>query len=223
MSDTIQAIRGLLNLPRLSKFYAEASLDDGRVVVTEAESMAIGVEVKVMNDAGEAADLDDGTYTLEDGTKLTIAEGRIASLGEEEVAEEAAEEVVEEEMEVEIEVELEDKEDEMASALKAELGDDVDDAMMNRILQAVSKLYDKKEEEMSEQTVEQTENFAAELNSFAKEVSQVLDVILARLDRLETEPASEGVQVTPTEMSQQVPSNPRNAQERAWLIMNSYK
>ena len=221
MSDTIQAIRGLLNLPRLSKFYAEANLDDGRVVVTEADAMAIGVEVKVMNDAGEAADLDDGTYTLEDGTKLTIAEGRIAALGDEEEAPVEAEEVVEEEMEVEVELEEAD-EDEMAAALRAELGD-VDDEMMARILAAVKKMYEEKEEEMSAEVVDQTENFASELSVFAKEVSQVFDVVLARLDRLENAPASEGVQVTPTELSRQDLPNPKSAQERAWLIMNQYK
>lgn len=221
MSDTIQAIRGLLNLPRLSKFYAEANLDDGRVVVTEADAMAIGVEVKVMNDAGEAADLDDGTYTLEDGTKLTIADGRIAALGDEEEAPVEAEEVVEEEMEVEVELE-EDDEDEMEAALRAELGD-VDDEMMARILAAVKKMYDHKEEEMSAEVVDQTENFATELSVFAKEVSQVFDVVLARLDRLENAPASDGVQVTPTELSTQDLPNPKSAQERAWLIMNQYK
>ena len=62
MSKTIDKIRGLLNLPNLTKFYAEARLDDGRLVVTEAESMAIGVEVSVMSDEGNADVLEDGSY-----------------------------------------------------------------------------------------------------------------------------------------------------------------
>ena len=82
MSKTIDKIRGLLNLPNLTKFYAEARLDDGRLVVTEAESMAVGVEISVMSDEGNADFLDDGTYALEDGTVLVVAEGRITQLGE---------------------------------------------------------------------------------------------------------------------------------------------
>ena len=66
MSKTIDKIRGLLNLPNLTKFYAEARLDDGRLVVTEAESMAIGVEVSVMSDEGNADVLEDGSYAVAD-------------------------------------------------------------------------------------------------------------------------------------------------------------
>ena len=97
MSKTIDKIRGLLNLPNLTKFYAEARLDDGRLVVTEAEAMAVGVEISVMSDEGNADYLDDGTYALEDGTVLVVADGRIVQLGEEEPEAEA---------EVEVEVEM---------------------------------------------------------------------------------------------------------------------
>ena len=86
MSKTIDKIRGLLNLPNLTKFYAEARLDDGRLVVTEAESMAIGVEVSVMSDEGNADVLEDGSYALEDGTALVVLDGRISQLGEDEPA-----------------------------------------------------------------------------------------------------------------------------------------
>ena len=88
---TIDKIRELLKMSVARKFYAEARLDDGRLVVTEADAMAIGVEVFVMNEEGQAEPLVDGEYTLEDGTKLLIAEGRIGQLGEE-VAAEAQEE-----------------------------------------------------------------------------------------------------------------------------------
>ena len=105
MSKTIDKIRGLLNLPNLTKFYAEARLDDGRLVVTEAEAMAVGVEVSVMSDEGNADSLEDGTYALEDGTVLIVLDGRITQLGEEEPAAEAEEEI-------EVEVELAEGDDE---------------------------------------------------------------------------------------------------------------
>ena len=83
--NTVQKIRKALGLPQ-TKLYAEASLDDGRVVVTEAESMDVGVEVRILDDSGEASLLDAGTYTLEDGTKIVVNEdSRLASLGDDEV------------------------------------------------------------------------------------------------------------------------------------------
>ena len=54
---------------------AEATLQGGQVIQTEAEEWAIGVPVFVVNDEGEQIPLPDGEYTLEDGTVFTVAEG----------------------------------------------------------------------------------------------------------------------------------------------------
>ena len=222
MSDTINAIRGLLNLPRLHKFYAEAKLDDGRLIVTEAESMAIGVEIKVMNDAGEAADLEDGTYTLEDGTKISITEGRISELGgaEAEAPVEAQEE----------EVAMAEHEEDKMKALKEELQDVVDEATMNRILEKVEEMM-KPEEEMEDEEKEMQEDekvemahaFAEELKAFSDEVSQVFDVVLARIERLENAPASEGVSVSPTNFSREAEPKAINPRNRARQIIEAFK
>lgn len=57
---------------------AEATLEGGQVIQTDAEEWAIGVAVFVVNDEGETIPLPDGDYTLEDGTKFVVSEGMIA-------------------------------------------------------------------------------------------------------------------------------------------------
>jgi hypothetical protein len=102
MKDTLEKIKTLLSIDNKEskevKMYAEMILDDGRVVATEDEQFMIGSEVFVVNDDGEASPLSAGSYTMEDGAKLTIDdEGKILDMGEEKEAEdvEASEEVEE--------------------------------------------------------------------------------------------------------------------------------
>jgi hypothetical protein len=76
---------------------AEATLDSGQVISTEAEQWAVGVPVFVINEEGEQIPLPDGEYKLEDGTVFTVAEGMVAEwtapaeapAAEEELSEEA--------------------------------------------------------------------------------------------------------------------------------------
>ena len=80
------------------KMYAELKLDDGRVVATEDEQFMIGSEVYVISDSGESSPLSAGTYSMEDGAKITIDDdSKILDLGEEKEAEDV-EEASEEEM-----------------------------------------------------------------------------------------------------------------------------
>jgi hypothetical protein len=57
---------------------AEATLDSGQVIATDAENWAVGVPVFVVNEEGEQIPLPDGEYKLEDGTVFTVAEGLVA-------------------------------------------------------------------------------------------------------------------------------------------------
>ena len=57
---------------------AEATLDSGQVISTDAENWAVGVPVFVVNEEGEQIPLPDGEYKLEDGTVFTVAEGMVA-------------------------------------------------------------------------------------------------------------------------------------------------
>ena len=109
MKETLEKIKTLLSIDNKEskevKMYAEMILDDGRVVATEDEQFMIGSEVFVVNDDGEASPLAAGSYTMEDGAKLTIDDnGKILDMGEEKEAEdvEASEEV--EEMQEEADV-----------------------------------------------------------------------------------------------------------------------
>jgi hypothetical protein len=174
MSKTIDKIRGLLNLPNLTKFYAEARLDDGRLVVTEAEAMAIGVEVSVMSDEGNADSLEDGSYLLEDGTALVVLDGRINQLGEEEPAEE----------EVEVEVEL-------AEGDEANLPDW--SALEKRIQNLEDAVANLKGEDMKDD-----EEVSEELSILSSEINAAFEHVMERLSAMENEPASQGVNHSPS-------------------------
>ena len=102
--SSIKKIQELLKFSKKKtykiKMYAEAILDDARVIATDSDAFDMGAEVYVINDAGEVESLAEGIYTLEDGTKIRIdADSRVAGYGEEE-EEVVEEEVVEEELAV---------------------------------------------------------------------------------------------------------------------------
>ena len=93
MKETLEKIKTLLSIDnkeesKAVKMYAEMILDDGRVVATEDEQFMIGSEVFVVNDDGEASPLSAGSYTMDDGAKITVDDnGKILDLGEEKEAE----------------------------------------------------------------------------------------------------------------------------------------
>ena len=202
MSKTIDKIRGLLNLPNLTKFYAEARLDDGRLVVTEAESMAIGVEVSVMSDEGNADVLEDGSYVLEDGTALVVLDGRINQLGEEEPA-------AEEEIEVEVE---------MAEGDEADVQDWA--GMEKRIQNLEDAIASLKGEALSEDTVSE------EMSEFSSEVNSAFEHILERLSAMENEPATSGVSHSPNKTKNQSVSQEEfssmKTSDRAHAIISNF-
>ena len=84
------------------KMYAEMKLEDGRILATEDEQFMIGSKVFAIGDDGEANPLEAGSYTMENGNKMTIGDSsEILDLGEEKEAEdvEASEEELSEEVE----------------------------------------------------------------------------------------------------------------------------
>ena len=101
MMDTLIEIKNLLLGKR--KLYAEAKLEDGQMIVTEAEEFAAGVEVKTIDEEGNPTDLKDGKYTTLAGVELEVYDGVLTEYdGEvkatEDKAEAEAEEVKKQEM-----------------------------------------------------------------------------------------------------------------------------
>ena len=72
-----------LNLKAEEVKFAEATLEDGTVIYTDAEAWEAGVNVYILNEEGEKIPVPVGEYTLEDGRKVIIVEdGILDSLAE---------------------------------------------------------------------------------------------------------------------------------------------
>lgn len=82
----------------------QAKLEDGTIVVSEADALAEGVDVSVLAEDGSILPMPIGEYRTEDSLAFTVeVEGIIASVSQEEAPEE--EEIVEEAPEEEAELE----------------------------------------------------------------------------------------------------------------------
>ena len=196
--NTLQKIREIMGLPK-TNLYAEVKIDDGRVLVTEADAFEPGVDVRVIDDSGSTVVLDAGTYTLEDGRKVIVnAESRMDSFVDEEV---------EEEIEVEVEMEtipeaeeegyrdgIDDEKEDDREKLKTALEevDGLTETQVEAIVAVAEKIYDVAEQ-VVEDIVEEAEMTALLEEAFTS--------ISKRLEALENVPAESGVNVSPTNLS----------------------
>jgi len=202
--NTIQKIREIMGLPK-TNLYAEVKIDDGRVLVTEADAFEPGVDVRVIDDSGSTVELDAGTYTLEDGRKVIVNEdSRMESF-----------EVEEEEIEVEVELETipeaeeegyrdgidDEKEDvredmdyDKVRDVLADRFPDLDESVRDAIAQVVSDIYAPEVEVELEAEVEVKEDLSELLEEAFASISK-------RLEALENVPAESGVNVSPTNLS----------------------
>ena len=182
--SSIKKIKELLKLSKKKTYkinmYAEAILDDARVIATDAEKFDIGAEVYVINDAGEVESLAQGIYTLDDGSKIRIdAESRVAGFGEEEV--------VEEEVVVE----------EMAEESKAE---DTDwaktfEEMKDRVAELEKAVFGDKAAEETEELSKETTDLSTDVMG---EIITRLNSIEEKFSGLENESSNDGVNVSPS-------------------------
>jgi outer membrane biosynthesis protein TonB len=205
--------------------YAEARLNDGRVIATEAEQFSAGASVRVLSEDGEAAPLEAGTYELSDGGEVTVdAESNVVEMMEED----------EEKTEA---AEHEEEKDEMA-AVKAALVDHfqiseevaeqivevVKDAMVPKEVEAEE--HEDKEEEMEE---EEKEEMSVEMSSHVQdlthEMAVALEAINKRLEKLEEAPAAQPDRVLPKQEFNAVPKTDSRSSsfDNAYNIINSFK
>ena len=174
------------------KFYAEMKLDDGRVVATEDEQFMIGSKVFAIGDDGEASALEAGSYTMENGNKLTIGDSsEILDLGEEKEAEDV------EASEEELSEEVESKEEELAEESEAE---DTDwaktfEEIKDRVAELEKAVFGEKAEE---ETKEDSEEDKTEMsNEVIGELMTQIEELKSKIVELSGEPATEGIKYNP--------------------------
>ena len=183
---------------------AEAALDNGTVVYTDAEAFAEGVEAYIINDEGEKIPLPPGDYALEDGRTLVIGEGGVvSSIGEPEA------EVEEVEASEEVEVEIE-AEEEPGYVTKAEV-----EEMIKAALESI-----KEKEEMSVNP-EAPKEAKEEEEEVVDEVAVELAAVKAQLEDMKKQAAEAGLKhKAPTVKREPLNLKNLSTQERVAAIHN---
>ena len=186
------------------KMYAEMKLEDGRILATEDEQFMIGSKVFAIGDDGEATPLEAGSYTMENGNKMTIGESsEILDLGEDREAEdvEASEEELSEEAPEENKEEFdepgetpaekadwaktyEELKDRVAELEKTVFGDS-----------AAESTEELSEEENSEPSKEEDKTEMS--NEIIGELMTQIEELKSKIVELSDEPASEGIEYNP--------------------------
>ncbi len=234
---TIEKIKKLLlskNESKEVKMYAEMILDDGRVLATEDEQFMIGSKVMVIGDDGETSPLEAGSYTMQDGAKITVdEESKILDLGEEKEAEEVENEEEKEEMEEKKkDEEMEEiDEEKLSKAIFENTPDKVGKDKAKEMAKKVKQMYEEEKEEMSqevEKVVEDKEEVKDEemvemskdmIFSLVEEVEELKSQIV----ELEKQPGSEGFTHSPESntKSQKVDLAKMTAKQRAVYYINN--
>ena len=209
------------------KMYAEMKLDDGRVVATEDEQFMIGSKVFAISDDGEASALEAGSYTMENGNKLTIGENSdILDLGEEKEAEdvEASEEELSEE------VAEESKEEELAE--EADVADwkgmeirikNLEDAVADLKADKEEASAELSKEESEEETEEESEDKTEMSSEVIGELMTQIEELKGKIVELSGEPAAEGISYNPEgqNFSATVDLKKLSTKERAAYYINN--
>jgi hypothetical protein len=193
---------------------AEATLENGTVIYTDAEQFAEGVEAYIINDEGENIPLPPGDYTLADGGVIVVGDGGVVtSVGEatEEVVEEveASEEVSESTEEVEASEETEEvqAEETPSYVTKAEV-----EEMIAAAFEALNK--DDKEE-MSADTPEPKKEEDA--------VAVELAAVKAELEAIQKQAAEAGLKhQAPTTKREPLDLKNLSTQERVSALLQNF-
>lgn len=225
--SSLKKIKELLKFSKKKTYkinmYAEAVLDDARVIATDSESFEIGAEVYVINDEGAVESLSEGIYKMQDGSEIRIdADSKVAGIGdEEEVVEE--EEVIEEEL-------AEHEEDEMSKKFYDKFEEVASEELAKKMIDFIKEEMAKHKEEMSEEIeeekVEETKEEEVELEK-TEMSSDLIGEMLTRLNAIESkmtalseEPASEGLSVTPKVDANEVNLSKLSVKDRVAYYVN---
>ena len=188
------------------KFYAEMKLDDGRIIATEDEQFMIGSKVFAVGDDGEAEALSAGSYTMENGNKMTIGDSsEILDLGEEKEAEdveaseeELSEEVVEESKEEELAEEADVADWKGMEIRIKNLEDAVADLKADKVEASAELSKEESVEETNEEVKEDSEEEKTEMsNEVIGELMTQIEELKSKIVELSGEPGAEGIEYNP--------------------------
>ena len=208
-----EAVRSVVEAER-QDLYAEARLNDGRVVATEAEAFSAGAPVRVLSEDGDAAPLEAGSYELSDGGTLNVdADSKVVEMEEEEKKDEM----------------MDDEKDEMAAVkaalvdkfqispeVAAEIVEVVKEAMAPAEVEAAE--HEEKEEMQEEKPVE----MSSHLQDLTHEMAIALEAINTRLAKLEEAPAASPDRVLPkAEFKKETNPNLKGV-DRAFNIISNF-
>ena len=204
------------------KFYAEMKLDDGRIIATEDEQFMIGSKVFAVGDEGaEAEALTAGTYTMENGNKLTIGDkSEILDLGEEE---ESVEEESKEEVEASAELSEETNEEETELAEEADVADWKGmEIRIKNLEDAVADLKADKVEASAEELSEEEDKTEMSSEVMGELMTQI-EELKGKIVELSGEPATEGLKYNPegTHFNSTIDLAKLSASERAAYYINN--
>ena len=201
-----EAVRSVVEAER-QDLYAEARLNDGRVIATEAEAFSAGASVRVLSEDGEAAPLEAGSYELSDGGSVTVDESSqvVEMMDDKEEKTEAADHEEEKDEMAAVKAALVDK-FQISPEVAAEIVEVVKEAMAPTEEVEAAEHEEKKEEEMEEE--KEKEQMSSQLSAITDQMTVALEAISARLAKLEEAPAASPDRVLPkAEFSKEINPN----------------
>lgn len=211
-----EAVRSVVEAER-QDLYAEARLNDGRVIATEAEAFSAGASVRVLSEDGEAAPLEAGSYELSDGGSVTVDESSqvVEMMDDKEEKTEAADHEEEKDEMAAVKAALVDK-FQISPEVAAEIVEVVKEAM------APTEEVEAAEEEKEEMKEEKPVEMSSQLSDITDQMTVALEAISARLAKLEEAPAASPDRVLPkAEFSKEINPNLTGV-DRAFNVISQF-
>ena len=169
--------------------FAEATLEDGTVIITETEAFEEGAMLYILDTNGEKVDAPDGEYKIE-GSTLTVSGSVITKVTADEVEEEI-------EAEATIETEVKASEETVKEEVVAETEEVVDE-----VKETEEEIDESKSIEAITEVLERTAELLATLQTQYKELKDEMktsnEAFSSKLETFENTPASKPITNTNT-------------------------